>query len=132
MNTLKLWLEPDMKIPEFSRLNWSLAEVSIRDILLNGVHPYDLPGAHPSAKDVIVAKLNALPNKLPDLEHAVYCIDLRTFTGFNPGKISSLEMNLRHIREDICFVESLTYLELVEDDEAAAAILLESYRRDYP
>ena len=113
MNTLKLWLEPDKDIPEFARLKWTTIDVPFRDVLMNGIHPYDIPNAHPSAAESIIRKMNDGSNKIVDLESAGYSLDLSMVQGFSHQGISRTEQTLNQIESNICFTDSLSYLELM-------------------
>jgi len=39
METFKLWLEQDTKIPMFKRLAYEKVNVSLADVLTKGIHP---------------------------------------------------------------------------------------------
>ena len=41
---LKVWLEPDHRIPVFLRLKCECIEVPIKDVLLEGIHPESAMG----------------------------------------------------------------------------------------
>ena len=55
LKTFRFWLEPDRDFPMFQRLAWERVEVSIRDVLMGGVHPWiekaDGTDVHPSLID---------------------------------------------------------------------------------
>ena len=40
LQTFRIWLQPDEEFPQFKRLAWELVDVSIRDVLTGGVHPW--------------------------------------------------------------------------------------------
>ena len=114
MNTFKLWLEPDELFPQFKRLAWAEAEVSIQDILLRGVHPYIGKDRHLSVMEAFLAKINAVPAKFGTLEEQGLCADVTRPEYVSWGNTSNVDRMFKRVQESVLFVHSLTYLELLE------------------
>ena len=108
LQTLKLWLEPDRTIPQFQRLRWATVDVSIQDVLLNGVHPWCGPDKHNTVGEAVLKLVNEESTLIPELAHFGYCNDLNVWQ-----KPSRFERVLEAIRESTYFVDDLSYLELL-------------------
>ena len=68
LQTFKLWLEPDRDIPQFHRLRWTMEAVSIRDVLLHGVHPWVGSHKHYTLPDSLLKVVNDPVGHIPELE----------------------------------------------------------------
>jgi len=114
LQTFKLWLEPDRDIPQFRRLRWAIEAVSIRDVLLHGVHPWVGSNKHYNLPDTILRVVNDPTGHIPELEQFHYCPDIMTPSGYAWDKPSKFERTLHVIRENMYFVDNLSYLELLD------------------
>lgn len=115
MQTYRLWLEPDNEIPRFKRLCFAKAEVAIGDVLRKGIHPWLGDQMCPSLKDKMLALLNAGEIKPAEFEKQGYCCDVSEPGGYAYYNDHSckFERTLTSISEGVCFVESLSYQELL-------------------
>ena len=121
MNTLKtfrFWLEPDEEFPRFKRLAWELVDVSIRDVLVGGVHPWSTvpegTDAHPSLVDAFVQRLNNETAKVAELDSFGYCHDVSAQRGYGYVRKSRFEQALEHLHKDMYFVDELSYMQLLD------------------
>ena len=114
LQTFKLWLEPDRDIPQFRRLRWAIEAVSIRDVLLHGVHPWVGSNKHYNLPDSVLKVVNDPVGHIPELEQFHYCPDIMTPSGYAWDKPSRFERTLHVIRENMYFVDNLSYLELLD------------------
>ncbi len=114
LQTFKLWLEPDRDIPQFRRLRWAVEAVSIRDVLLHGVHPWVGSNKHYSLPESVLKVVNDPAGHIPELEQFHYCPDIMTPSGYAWDKPSRFERTLQVIHEHMYFVENLSYIELLD------------------
>ena len=109
LKTFRLWLEPDQELPMFKRLAWERAEVSIRDVLMGGVHPWtenkEGTDVHPSLIEAFVQKLNDASVKVAELESFGYGIDVSGQQGNYYEKKTRFERTMEHIEKDVYFVK---------------------------
>jgi hypothetical protein len=136
MNTLKtirLWLEPDADIPQFQRLNWDMADVSIQDVLLRGVHPWcethNSHDAHPSLVEGFLRQLNAGESKLAELDQMGYCNNLAASPGlyYMQGATPRFERTVKELQSSVYFVKDLRYVQLID---IAKRRLAEAWRHE--
>jgi len=113
MKTFRLWLEPDLEVPQFSRLKWELVDVPLRDVLLGGVHPWMGKEQHPTLVEAVLKRLNDESAKLDDVEPFGYCHDVSVLTNYYDGKKPRFEQALETIHKGVRFVGDLSYLELL-------------------
>jgi len=115
MQTFKLWLENDPKIPEFKQLAYEMVEVNIRDVLLNGIHPWSDHQANRTLMNKFVELFNLDEYKIGELMEQKYCENLSSISHnvYYPQN-SPFEELLNRVRQNTRFVESLTYLELLQ------------------
>ncbi|NUM55789.1 MAG: hypothetical protein HUU46_19280 [Candidatus Hydrogenedentes bacterium] len=114
LETFRLWLEPDNDIPQFNRLRWDLVPVPVADVLLHGVHPWMGPDKHPSLEEAFLERFNQDAARVTTLTGLGYTSNI-TSPGAYYGKMSSrFERLLENIRDDVYFVDELTYLDLLE------------------
>ena len=116
MNTLKtykLWLEPSPDIPKFQRLRWTTTDVSIRDVLLNGVHPWGGSDVHYSLPEAVLKAVNGDAVLVPDLVQFNHCYPLSVTHEHAWSKSSKFDRVLKAIHDEVYFVEDLTYFELL-------------------
>jgi len=118
LKTFRFWLEPDQQFPQFKRLAWEQMEVSIRDVLMGGVHPWttnqDGADVHPSVIDAFLLRLNDAGAKLAELESFRYGHDVAAQQGYYHEKKTRFERTLEYIRKNVYFVDDLSYLQLLE------------------
>ena len=114
LQTFKLWLEPDRDIPQFKRLCWAMEPVLIRDVLLEGIHPWDGPNKHYTLADTVVNIINSDAGQMPEMEQFRYCYDINVPNGYTWVRSSRFERTLHTIHESLFFVENLSYLELLD------------------
>jgi len=118
LRTFRFWFEPDRDFPRFRRLKWELAEVPIRDVLMDGIHPWmespDGGDKHPSLIEAFLLQLNDEGSKVAALEQFGYCHDVSAVQSHYYEKKSRFERVLEFIQKNVCFVCDLTYLDLLE------------------
>jgi len=118
LKTFRFWLEPDRQFPMFKRLAFERVEVSIRDVLMGGVHPWttnnDGTDVHPSLIDAFLLRLNDETAKAAELDSFGYCHDVSAQQGYYYDKKTRFERTLEYIHEHVRFVESLSYLQLLD------------------
>ena len=117
MQTYRLWLEADKEIPRFKRLRFAKAEVPIGDVLRKGIHPWQGDQMCPSLKDKVLEVLNAEDMKPAEFEKQGYCCELsrpgeNDYYNYNDHSCK-FEKTLKSIAEHVCFVEALTYQDLL-------------------
>jgi len=118
LTTFRLWLEPDAQFPIFKRLAWERVEVSIRDVLIGGVHPWttnqDGTDVHPSLIDAFLQRLNDEGAKVAELESFGYCHDVSAQQGYYYEKKTRFERTLEHIQRNVYFADDISYLQLLD------------------
>lgn len=114
VDTFRLFLEPDRDIPQFKRLAWERTEVSIRDVLLCGVHPWMGPDKHTSLEEVLVDRLNKDAAKPAGLFEFGLAHNVGLNTGYYSDNTSRFERVLANIRETVYFVDGFGYLDAIE------------------
>ena len=117
LKTFRFWLEPDQKFPQFKRLAWEQVEVSIRDVLMGGVHPWttnqDGTDVHPSLIDAFLLRLNDEAAKVAELDSFGYGHDVSAQQGYYHEKKTRFERSLEYLQKDVYFVDDLSYLQLL-------------------
>ena len=115
MKTFRLWLEPDSVFSEFRRLRWEMVDVPLEDVLMRGIHPWSGPDKHLSLVDEFMRRFNEPEFAVADLEPFGYWHELLIGGGRYPYEHQSrFERALRQIREEVCFVDGLSYLKLLD------------------
>lgn len=115
METFRLWFEEDREIPRFKRLRFEKVTVSIADVLKKGIHPWQGADVHRSLKQKFVEVLNSDEMKPAELAQFGYCADVSCVVSSYPWQNESqFEETLERIREGAYFVQSLSYVELLE------------------
>jgi hypothetical protein len=114
LQTFKLWLEPDRDFPRFHRLRWSLEAVSLRDVLLHGVHPWAGQDKHHSLPDAVLRIINDDEARPQELAQFNYCLEMTVYSGYMQDRSSKFERTLRALHDDAYFVDELGYLELLD------------------
>ena len=118
LKTFRFCLEPDQRFPQFSRLSWERIEVSIRDVLMDGVHPWttnqDGTDVHPSLIDAFLQRLNDASVKVAELESFGYGHDMSAQQGYYYEKKTRFERTLEYIQKNVYFVDDLSYLQLLD------------------
>ncbi len=106
MKTIRLWLETHPMVPVFQQLRYEWAEVSLQEVLLKGIHPWQGPHAHDSLWQAFVERLNAAAAKPSGLEARGYCSELSSGSSrFQYRYNSRFERLLAEIGEGILFVD---------------------------
>ena len=106
MKAIKLRLERDPDIPAFHRLRYEWTEASLREVLLEGIHPWQGSHAHPSLLAAFTQRLNASALKPRDLVSRGYTPDFqRGSSYYGYRRRSRLEELLTQVGEQIIFVE---------------------------
>ena len=114
MEIFKLWLEPDKQIPRFKRLAYEVVDVSLADVLTKGIHPLQAENTNKTLGDRFVQILNSDDLKLEEMSRANYCKDTSPagcYTYYY--NTSPFVQTLEQIKNDILFVEDLSYMELI-------------------
>ena len=118
LQTFKIWLQPDEEFPQFKRLAWELVDVSIRDVLTGGVHPWaatpESMDVHPSLADAFLQRLNNETAKVAELDAFGYCHEISAPRGYCYVRKSRFEQTLEYLQKDLCFVDNLTYVQLLD------------------
>jgi len=115
METFRLWLEPDKDMPQFQRLRFEKVTVPLADVLLRGIHPWQGRDTNLSLKEKLVEVLNSAEMKLAELVQFGYCGDVSCVTtSYYYQQNTPFEETLKRIGENIYFVDSLSYVELLK------------------
>ena len=118
LQTFRIWLQPDEQFPQFKRLAWELVDVSIRDVLTGGIHPWaatpEGTDVHPSLADAFLQRLNNETAKVAELDAFGYCHDISAQRGYCYVRKSRFEQTLEYLQKDLCFVDGLTYVQLLD------------------
>lgn len=114
LQTFKLWLEPDRDIPQFRRLRWAMEPVSIRDVLLQGIHPWGGQNQHYMMPEFVLDIINNDEAHLAELEQFHYCYNINVPSGYAWNKPNKFERTLQAVRDGLLFVDNLSYLELLD------------------
>lgn len=114
MKTLRLWLEADEEIARFSRLHWEFDDVSVRDVIVDGVHPWLGHDRHLSMVEAFLTRLNAPEVKFPQVTEMGYGYDLSRPGMHGWGNYSPVERMLHSIKASIVFADDLDVIELME------------------
>ena len=115
METFKLWLEEDPVIPRFKRLAFAKVEVPVADVLKKGIHPWQNTSIPASLQVCFLDRLNARDVMIEELCEMEYCGEI---VGAGDryhyaSELSCFQETLNHIRKEVCFVDRLTYMELL-------------------
>jgi len=124
MKTYRLWLEKDSDLPQFRRLRFEQVEVSLKRVLLEGIHPHGATCSEYSRYDAshlsekLIEIMNLDEFKIQELCQFSYCGDItvipRIYYTYGRDDEDELEGNFKHIRESILFTDKLSYIELLE------------------
>jgi hypothetical protein len=118
LKTFRFWFEPDDQFPMFKQLAWELVEVSIRDVLMGGIHPWttnhDSTDVHPSLIDAFVQRLNSERAKIAELDGFGYCYDVSAQQGYYYEKKTRFERTLEYVQKNVQFVDDLSYPQLLQ------------------
>ena len=118
LQTFKLWLEPAEEFPQFKRLAWQLVDVSIRDVLTGGIHPWSTGpegmDVHPSLVEAFLQRLNNESAKVAELDAFGYCHDISATQGYCYVRKSRFEQTLEHLQKEMYFVDNLSYTQLLD------------------
>ena len=118
LKTFRFWFEPDEEFPMFQRLEAELIDVPLRDVLMEGVHPWaettDGVDKHPTLVEAVLMRLNVAVAKPSEFEPFGYCNDVSSQSPPYRQRQTRFERTLLHIRKAVYFVEDLTYLQLLE------------------
>jgi hypothetical protein len=114
MDTFRLFFENDKEIPRFKRLAYEKVNVSIKDVILNGIHPWMGGNVHKTLGEKFVQVLNSDDLKPKELTQPNYCQDVTYSCCYSYcNDTTPFEETLNHIKEGIYFVDGLTYIELL-------------------
>ena len=114
MQTIQLSLIPDEQVPEFKRLTFKIAEVSLADVLLRGIHPWGCSDHSSHIIEATLQKLNAPDQSIPELKELGYSHDINYSTERTYYREGTMfERLLADIRDHLYFVDGLGYLQLV-------------------
>ena len=85
---------------------------------MGGVHPWSTTqeGAdvHPSLVDAFLQRFNNETAKIAELASFSYCHDVSSPQGYYYDRRSRFERTLEHLREDVYFVDDLSYMQLLD------------------
>ena len=127
MKTLQLRLEPDQQMPMFSRLHWDVIDVSFREVLETGVHPWVGNNMHHDLPDAVCAKLNQAEHKPAGLLSHRLLVDLAINPVNTMGNKTRMEIFLARVQKEVHFCDpSLDFPAL---SETARATLAERWNR---
>ena len=118
LKTFQFWFEPDPQFPRFKRLAWEQVEVSIRDVLMGGVHPWttnqDGADVHPSLIEAFLQRLNDGNAKVAELGSFGYGHDVSAQQGYYYDKKTRFVRTLEYVQKNVRFVDELSYLQLLD------------------
>lgn len=113
LQTFRFWFEPDREISQFKRLNWELVDVSINDVMMNGIHPWMGLDRCYSLLDKFFQQFNREDVKLEELIPMGLSHDVLADNGNYWQQTCRFHRALTSIRENVYFVDALGYLELL-------------------
>ena len=117
LKTFRFRLEPDQQFPQFKRLAWERVEVSIRDVLMGGVHPWttnrDGTDVHPSVIEAFLTRFNDEAATVAELDSFGYCHDVSDQYNHYHEKKTRFEWTLEYIQKNVYLVDGLSYLQLL-------------------
>jgi len=114
MQTIQLSLIPDEQVPEFKRLNFKIVDVSLADVLLNGIHPWGCSDHSSHIIETTLQRINSPDQLIPELKELGYSHDINYSTERTYYREGSMfERLLADIRDHLHFVDGLGYLQLV-------------------
>ncbi len=127
MKTIQLRLEPDQTMPMFSRLHWDIIDVTFRDVLETGVHPWVGNNLHADLPDALCAKLNQAEYKPAGLLSHHMLVDLTVNPVNTMGSQTRMELFLARVQKDVLFCDA--GLDFPALAEIARATLAERWSR---
>jgi len=113
LQTVRVWLEPHPEVPKCKQVRWEVVDVSLKDVLMGGVHPYLKGSTDYPAIRAMAERFNDSAFKVPELDQEGYCRDVNSLLVHEyrgPDKVAAF---LTHIQEQALLVEDMTFLELV-------------------
>lgn len=118
LKTFRFWFEPDEQFPMFMQLKWEQIEMSLRDVLMGGIHPWttnnDGTDVHPSLIEAFLQRLNDEAAKVAELDSFGYGHDVSAQQGYYYEKKTRFERTLEYVQKNVRFVDNLSYLQLLE------------------
>ena len=113
MQTYKLWFEDGPDIPEFKKLAFDRVEVDIKDVLVNGIHPWSDRQTYRTLVEGFTHQLNFDKFKITQLTELKYCENIHNFVYNNYYReYSYFEKLLERVNNSVRFVDDLTYQRL--------------------
>ena len=115
---LKVWLEPDHRIPAFMRMGYDRIEVPVEDVLLKGIHPESAMGV--SGDFCQAAEL--FSRRLNDSEHRFESLSVQHLNaeivmaqhGNYHDKRTALARTLELVGHGVYFADDVTYDRIVK------------------
>lgn len=115
---LKVWLEPDFRIPAFLRLRCEGIEVPIKDVLLEGIHPESamgMGGDWCQAAELFAQKLNDTICRFESLSVHRLDMDVQMVRGGAlHDRRTALERTLEFVERDVYFADDVSYDQIVK------------------
>jgi len=117
--TYQLELVPDNAVPQFKRLRYHKAQITLADIFQRGIHPQsaclqDHERDQTRAYEVILERLNADSAYVASLKAHNIGSTLEAANPYYCQSSDPVEWVLRHVAQWAYFVEDITYEQLVE------------------
>jgi hypothetical protein len=115
---MKVWLEPDHRIPAFLRLGYERIEVPIKDVLLKGIHPESVMGVsgdYCQAAELFSRKLNEAEHRFDSLsvQHLNAEIVMAQHGNYHDRR-TALERTLEMVGHGVYFAEDVSYDRIVK------------------
>lgn len=107
MKCFQLRLKPDIDLPVFSRLDWDIIDVSFRDVLEQGIHPWSGDNQHHDLPKAFSNRLNQDSQKPAGLESHHLMPDLEVGHAAQYYRSTCFEQLLAKTREDVLFCDPL-------------------------
>ena len=129
---LKIWLEPDHRIPVFFRLRRERIEVPIKDVLLEGIHPESAMGMNGDwcqAAELFAQQINGAGFRYEPLSvHQLNSDILPIRNGQIHDRRTALESTLESVERHVYFADSVFYDHIVKQ---AGKYLRQHWSRDH-
>jgi len=115
---LKIWLEPDHRIPVFFRLRYERIEVPIKDVLLEGIHPESTMGPNGDwcqAAELFAQKINGASCRYEPLSvHRLNSDILPVRNGAMHDRRTALGRTLEFVERNVYFADGVSYDQIVK------------------
>ena len=106
MNTIQFQLCPDKNLPMFSRLEWTVVDVSFRDVLEQGIHPWAGDGQHHDIAEAFLVHLNKACHQPARLQEHQFLYNINIDASYSWSRVTRFERLLEGIQSNVLFCDS--------------------------